>query len=36
MVVVAFAMVLVSMTWVGVAISLRVVGVVHVIDVLGE
>jgi len=29
-------MVLVSVTWVGVAVALRVVGVVHVLDVLGE
>jgi len=27
---------LVSVTWVGVAVSLRVVGVVHVLDVLGK
>jgi len=35
-VVAAFAMVLVSATWVGAAVSLRVAGVVHVLDVLGE
>jgi len=35
-VVAAFAMVLVSVTWVGDAVALRVVGVVHVLDVLGE
>ena len=35
-VMVAFAMALVSVTWVGVAVSPRVVGVVHVLDVLGE
>ena len=35
-VVTAFAMVLVSVTWVGIAVALRVVGVVHVLDVLGE
>jgi hypothetical protein len=35
-VVAAFVMVLVSVTWVGVAAALRVAGVVHVLDVLGE
>jgi len=35
-VVAAFAMVQVSVTWVGDAVALRVVGVVHVLDVLGE
>ena len=35
-VVAAFAMVLVSVTWVGVAVSLRVVGAVHVLNVLRE
>ena len=35
-VVAAFAMVLVSVTWVGVAVALRVAGVVHVPDALGE
>jgi hypothetical protein len=32
----AFAMVLVSVTWVGVAVAWRVPGAVHVLDVLGE
>ena len=35
-VVAAFAMVLVGVNWVGVAVALRVAGVVHVLDVLGE
>jgi len=35
-VVTAFAMVLVIVTRVGVAVALRVVGVVHVLDVLGD
>jgi len=35
-VVAAFAMVLVSVNWVGVAVAPRVAGVVHVLDVLGE
>ena len=35
-VVAAFAMVLVSVTWVGVTVALRVAGVMHVLDVLGE
>jgi len=35
-VVAAFAMVLVSVTWVGVAVAPRVVGVVHVLDVLDD
>ena len=35
-VVAAFAMMLVSVTWVGVAVALRVTGVVHVLDVLGK
>jgi len=35
-VIAAFAMVLVSVTGVGVAISLRVAGIVHVLDMLGE
>ena len=35
-VVAAFAIVLVSVTWVGVTVALRVSGVVHVLDVLSE
>jgi hypothetical protein len=35
-VVAAFAMVLVSASWVGVAVALQVAGAVHVLDVLGE
>ena len=35
-VVATFAMVLVNMTWVGVAVALRVAGVVHMLGVLGE
>ena len=31
----AFAVVLVSVTWVGIAVALRVAGGVHVLDVLG-
>jgi hypothetical protein len=32
----AFAMVLVSLPWAGVAVTLRVVGVVHMLDVPGD
>ena len=35
-VVAVFAMVLVSVTFVAVAVALRVAGAVHVLDVLGE
>ena len=35
-VVAAFAMVLASVTWVGVVVELRVAGVVHVLGALGE
>jgi hypothetical protein len=35
-VVAAFAMVPVSVAWVGVVVALRVAGVVHVLDVLSE
>jgi len=35
-VVATFAMVLVSVTWVGVAVALLIDGVVHMLDVLGE
>ena len=35
-VVAAFAMVLVSVTWVEAAVALRVAGAMHVLDVLGE
>ena len=35
MVVVAFAVVLVSVIWVGIVVALRVAGVVHALDVLG-
>ena len=35
-VIAAFAIVLVSVTWVGVAVALRVAGAVHMFDVLGE
>ena len=35
-VVAAFVMLLVSVTWVGVAVASRVAGVVHVLDVLGD
>ena len=35
-VVAAFAVVLVGLTWVGVAVGQRVAGVVHTLDVLGD
>ena len=35
-VVAAFAVVLVGLTWVGVAVALRVAGIVHMLDVLGD
>jgi len=35
-VVAAFEMVLVSVTWVGVVVALRVAGIVHMLDMLGE
>jgi len=35
-VVVAFVMLLARVTWVGIAVALRVAGVVHVLEVLGE
>ena len=35
-VVAAFAMALVSVIWVGIAVAPRVAGVVHVLDVLGD
>ena len=35
-VVAAFAVVLVGLTWVGVAVGQRVAGVVHMLDVLGD